>query len=797
MIPAPRIEYPADGSVLPVRRYVWAPAPAAPLDSERPAPLRGKRVAIVGGADTTTARIAAALEHAGAVAVRITTPQPAPIDGIIDLNLDRPFSLASKDAWREPLRASVALLQSVYDAWCRETDASKIFYVPVTSMDQPLGGIWAGLAKTLPREIPNINVKVLDVDPGDRADLDCILVRELSSWGPFEIGYANGERFRLAAEREDASEPAIDLTPSEVVLISGGGRGIGAALALGLARNFGCRVVVTGRSEAPTGAEPWLALDDEAFKSFRQDSLRRAGPGRLAEARREIERISRTRELHRYLRTIDAERLPIEYRVCDFTRLEDVRGLIDSLGPRLAGIVHNAGVDAPKRLGTKPIDEFLSIVDVKVAGFLNILEALDNRPLKFLSSVGSLTGRMGGMVGQLDYAAANDGLAHLGMWAARNTTYKVKTLCWPTWEQVGMIANYGATLRYMSALNVEEGLYHWQRELLSGGSGEVTFIGRFGSALTPAQLHGYPLIPDLPDTGRLFSRWFYLGEPLEFRPFASMRSRNRIPLRYAPCITARNGRAVLPPGVLLEFAASLGDWIAPEGRADLRLTQIRDIRIDLASLDSCFEFEKHGQGAWFEAGSRNGDRVFGGAGDSPARGRAPLAAPPTLGATLGRRIACPTADTSVNLRNSVLTGAWVVDVEIVRPQDRYSIAQLRLVYTREEPPIATAPAAALRRVRSCSASDLWSTPFLPETVLPPGGIDHLLRLARQPGESELSIHSIDVLAPGQVCGFVQGPLPDGRWNLLDPQGRVILSAAFGEALSRPPTPLNQRMPLCL
>ena len=45
------------------------------------------------------------------------------------------------------------------------------------------------------------------------------------------------------------------------------------------------------------------------------------------------------------------------------------------------------------------------------------------------------TGRLGGMVGQLEYAAANEALARLGRWADRLAGYPVMTLAWPTWDR--------------------------------------------------------------------------------------------------------------------------------------------------------------------------------------------------------------------------------------------------------------------------------------------------------------------------------------------------------------------------
>ena len=162
----------------------------------------------------------------------------------------------------------------------------------------------------------------------------------------------------------------------------------------------------------PDPAESWIAMEDGEFKRYQQELLRSASQDKgLAEARRQIAREKRRRELFFNLKAVEAQDLPIEYRKCDVTCAGEVRALIQNIRRGLSIVVHNAGVDSPVRLPLKSADSFITTVGVKVEGFLNLLRAVEGMELKMFCNVGSLTGRWGGMIGETDYAAANEGLS--------------------------------------------------------------------------------------------------------------------------------------------------------------------------------------------------------------------------------------------------------------------------------------------------------------------------------------------------------------------------------------------------
>ncbi|NUQ96930.1 MAG: KR domain-containing protein [Streptomyces sp.] len=268
----------------------------------------------------------------------------------------------------------------------------------------------------------------------------------------------------------------------------------------------------------------------------------------------------------------------IEYVPCDFTELGQVRTLPAREGDALTGVVRNAGVDTAARLPKTTDDDILRTVATKIDSFVHPFGELADSRLKFFCNVGSLTGRLGGMVGQLEYAAANEALARLGRWADRRAAYPVMTLAWPTWDRTGLIANFSATRRYMAPLGVADGLAKWQAELLAGSAGEVTFVGPLGDAVDPGQATGHPVVPDLPGYAEVYPKIRHLGEATSYEPHARLVSRVRFDRDTTPALTdfLVDGAEAVPVSLLLENALRGAEWLVPPDFPELCLDCLED-----------------------------------------------------------------------------------------------------------------------------------------------------------------------------------------------------------------------------
>ena len=178
------------------------------------------------------------------------------------------------------------------------------------SFDPVQGGL-AGLVKTAAKEWPDVRCRAIDVaqEWGDAKAAAMAIVRELLAAGPIETGLAEGVRRGLETAVADAKAGPMPIAEGDVVVISGGARGVTAETALALAQAGRPRLALLGRSAEP-GAEPaWLTgLSEEAAIKKAILSNEFAGPGRPspAELQAAFNRHAANREIRENLRRISA-----------------------------------------------------------------------------------------------------------------------------------------------------------------------------------------------------------------------------------------------------------------------------------------------------------------------------------------------------------------------------------------------------------------------------------------------------------------------------------------------------------
>jgi acyl transferase domain-containing protein/NAD(P)H-dependent flavin oxidoreductase YrpB (nitropropane dioxygenase family) len=299
----------------------------------------------------------------------------------------------------------------------------------------------AGLLKSLWREKTSLSVRAVDLDPADD-------VEKLAGALSAEVGHGGGGTdsawqggVRRVVEIRSAAAPraGVILDGKSVVLLTGGGRGITAQLAVALARKFKCSFELVGRRALPAEEPPELAAAME-LPSLRKALLASGGFSGIGEVEAEAQSLWAAREVRRTLAAISAAGGTANYHALDMRTAPAVAELVSGIYARhgrIDTVFHGAGVTDDHSFEDKTEEGFDRVVETKLGGALALLRGL--RPdLKLLAFFGSVSGVFGNR-GQVDYAAANDALDRYA-WALRGKFVgPVISLDFGPWAGAGMV----------------------------------------------------------------------------------------------------------------------------------------------------------------------------------------------------------------------------------------------------------------------------------------------------------------------------------------------------------------------
>jgi acyl transferase domain-containing protein/NAD(P)-dependent dehydrogenase (short-subunit alcohol dehydrogenase family) len=360
----------------------------------------------------------------------------SPAAGTNDSFLENAFLLLKKAA--PSLRRSAGESGAFFTTVSR-LDGAFAFDAGSTLVD-PLSGGLAGLSKTAAHEWTEVTCKAIDLGafPDSAAAVKAV-ADELFLTGPVEIGLKPSGRIVLTmADLPALTNPATaPLQPGDVVVVTGGGRGVTAATAIALAEAYRPTLVLLGRSPEPQPEPAWLSplTDESAIKM----GILQQSPGKLhpKEIEERYHAVIAGRELKATLAAVEAVGGHALYHACDIRNTDTVNNLLQLIrqeqGP-IRGIVHGAGVLADRLISDKTREQFASVYGTKVTGLRTLLAATGSDDLRFIALFGSTTGRFG-RSGQVDYAVANEVLNKLAQAESRRRP-ACRTVCinWGPWD---------------------------------------------------------------------------------------------------------------------------------------------------------------------------------------------------------------------------------------------------------------------------------------------------------------------------------------------------------------------------
>ncbi|GAB1544098.1 hypothetical protein NUACC21_67740 [Scytonema sp. NUACC21] len=290
----------------------------------------------------------------------------------------------------------------------------------------------AAFARSLHLERPDLRVRVVDlaqeIDPARAADL---VLSELSSTEAIvTVGY-NASLVRLVPQHRlqqpnHYQKRSLSWSEDDVILITGGAKGITAECALALAQSTGVKMALVGSSPVPTNNES---------------------------------------EISRTLERLTQQNLTCRYYSCDITNPDAVFQLVETIKAELGtitGVIHGAGLNKPRRVEQVSLDDAVIEVSPKLKGAYNLLQALSSTPPKLAIAFSSIIG-VTGMPGNAWYAFANESLAILlDSFTNKHPETSVLSLAYSVWGEVGMGARMGSVKNLermgIGAISTHEGV---------------------------------------------------------------------------------------------------------------------------------------------------------------------------------------------------------------------------------------------------------------------------------------------------------------------------------------------------
>jgi NAD(P)-dependent dehydrogenase (short-subunit alcohol dehydrogenase family)/acyl carrier protein len=311
----------------------------------------------------------------------------------------------------------------------------------------PRQGGLAGLVKTAALEWPSVRCRAIDLAP-DWTDTEAAagaIVAEAVSPGPVETGLDRDRRFELFLTSSPYPRGTIDLQPGEVVVMTGGGRGVTAWTAHVLATHVQPFLVLIGRSPAPTTEPDWLA-PLEAPAEIKKAILTHdfgGTPPTPVQLESAFRRRMANREIRNTLHRLEAAGAAVRYFQADVRDEAAVSAVLDEVrsnhGP-IKALVHGAGLLKDKRITDKSPEDFSTVYDTKVGGLTALLNATRTDPLRYLILFSSVSARLGNQ-GQADYAMANETLNKMARQEAdQRPGCRVIAINWGPWDG-GMVTD--------------------------------------------------------------------------------------------------------------------------------------------------------------------------------------------------------------------------------------------------------------------------------------------------------------------------------------------------------------------
>ncbi|MFE9783859.1 SDR family NAD(P)-dependent oxidoreductase [Nocardia salmonicida] len=347
-----------------------------------------------------------------------------------------------------------------------------------------VGGV-SGLVKTLAQEAPGLFCRALDLSPHltDEALVETLLAElEDAATDAREVG-VDAERTRRTlrpqAVDSDSTPAELTLTTDDVLVVTGGARGVTARCVRELAARRPCEFILLGRTELDDEPEWAAGVADDALKAAAISAVRAAGEQPTP---KQVDRITRNllaqREIRATVEVVAETGARVRYLAVDITDIEATQRALAEDAGRVTGIVHGAGALADSLLPAKTADDIRLVLATKLDGLYNVVSALREATLGHLILFGSVAGVYGNP-GQADYAVANEALNRAAVsWRRQGLAGHVTTVNWGAWDG-GMVTPQLREVflaRGVALLGMDAGARMFAEQFGSGRADDVSVL---------------------------------------------------------------------------------------------------------------------------------------------------------------------------------------------------------------------------------------------------------------------------------------------------------------------------------
>lgn len=298
-----------------------------------------------------------------------------------------------------------------------------------------------GMLKCIRHEHPWIRLQLLDAEPHLGAEycanaLSTLVQRPL----PMELGLTSSGWTQLQLMPSEPARQSTHLPPwgeGEVTLVTGGARGITAAVTKALAQAWKPTLLLLGRTCIDEPEPNWLLdlrSEPEIKRALMKNHAQDMNPKQL---QKQYERLMAQREVRSTLNALESLGGRYEYVSIDLRCAEELRRTMADLQSRhgpIRHLIHGAGVLADKPFVELTPDDLSDVYETKIDSLEWLLEQLDPDQLQDLILFSSTTARFGRQ-GQAAYALANEVLNKWAVrWQTRHPRVNVVSFNWGPWD---------------------------------------------------------------------------------------------------------------------------------------------------------------------------------------------------------------------------------------------------------------------------------------------------------------------------------------------------------------------------